>query len=390
MKNPRFYQAQALHPPEMTLKKFVELGMLSPEDERLIIDYVKYRRGVNARGLSEGRRASIIKVLCYWRRYIKAPYETMTAEDIRNGVGEFRTATAHPIKGGERPFKQNTQMHYIVILKGFVYFLIDERGLKVDRQKVKKIRTPSIDKDTTRAEQLFSNKDIRALVEHAGNAMHAALIAVASETAARPWECTSLIWGDVVDDPDGKVVSITDYKTGGTRPALLTYAAGFLEAWKRISPATGPQDFIFVYKRDGKVYPLTWSGARNILQRAAERAGLSGKQLKLYAYRKSKITSLYRGGRTPIAAIKALAWGRQDTVMEGVYVKLSQADVLNGLKAGAGIPVQQDYEDLPFAPVIGDREKMKASLKEEIMREVYALLTREDDGKVLKGKMFNR
>lgn len=338
VKNPNWDRYKNKWNSEITVRKYLEGEIIVKSDVDLIERYISHRVSTRKR-LSQVKIDQTKKVLVYWRRYIKVPYEDVEIEDVHRGINSYKNAKTR----FGTPYKQNTQHDMISTLKSFLRFLSKKGYTKsaISMDDIAEIETPSVNHNTTKANELYTEDELAKIISMTSNLMQKAFIAMCYESGARPEEVASLTWDDLSDDQYGIRAFVPDFKSGDRRFARLTMSAPYLGEWKK-HHGFQPQSENFIFIGRGRT-PISYSAAQVLMYRAVKRAGIN-KGVKMYLLRKTRITDMYRQGINA-SAIRETIWGNQSTGMEKVYVKLSSSDVDKMLLEAQGIEIDHSQEE---------------------------------------------
>jgi hypothetical protein len=105
----------------------------------------------------------------------------MTIGDVYADLNALQTGTSTLGK----PFKQNTKQDYVQVLRSFCLWLIANKYSTIPEEKIRAIRTPPVDHNTTAPEALLSAEEIKALLTGCRSARDRAIVAVLYESGAR-------------------------------------------------------------------------------------------------------------------------------------------------------------------------------------------------------------
>lgn len=292
--------------------------------------------------------------LVNWRRFLRSPYEKCTIEDIFQAINLMQVSPS--ARGGQ--LKQNTKHDYVVALRQFLYWLIENGHSSIRKEKVQKIRVPPVDMTTTTPDQILTTVEIKAIIMACqgsrDRSRDRALIATLYETGCRVGELARLTWKDLVFDNHGVKVSINDTKTNKIRFVRLVMAKEYLIQWRNDTHGgREPNDPVFITSK--QFLPLDYGAVRMILKRAANRAGIK-KRVHLHLLRKSRITHLLRDG-LPETVVKEIMWGNSSTDMIRTYARLSTDDIDSAVLAHYGIEKKDDKKrdslSLYYCPLCG-------------------------------------
>lgn len=323
-----------------SLKKAMKRQQISERDGSLIQGYLSEMAALHQ--LSHNRILKLTTTLVGWKKnkLIGPDFDLMTMADLFTGIQALNTRENQ--KG--RPFSQNTKYDYVVILRRFLLWMI-ENGINtsLNERKIKDIKPPAKNVDTTHPDEILNPEEIIKMVTACQGEMairDRAMLAVQYEAATRIGELGRLRWRDVIWDDYGAKVRITDEKTRKVRHARLTkdISSHYLAEWRNAYPGTPEGDaYVFISKHSDF---LTYWAALKVFKNAAERAGIT-KHICTHIFRKSRGTHLIEQG-LPIANVVELMWGNQNTKQIRTYIRMS--------------PVEQDRVLLKHAGVITDDE----------------------------------
>ena len=323
------------------LEKAVADGRISVKDQDLILKYIAWR---NSNKPSTGlRKSKIEQVLVGWRQFIKVPWLDCTADDIRQGMTLL----------SESKYSQNTRSDYWKDLKPFIKWLKKKGLSKIDIEDINDIRGEGVDTDSHSAADLLSVDEVEAIIRAAGTTRNRAIIAMLFESVTRIFELSRLKWQDIdFSNPPLVQMVIHDTKTNKKRYVPLIKNVAYLGAWRNeYKGFTGrepaPENFVFV---DESGRQMAYPAMRQVIVRAAAKAGLNGKRVHPHLLRASAITQLIREGYRE-STVREVAWGNQGTNMFKHYLKLSQDDINKEFRQKAGIETAEDKVK-PRVPVI--------------------------------------
>ena len=238
-------------------------------------------------------------------------------------------------------YTQNTRRDYVMFLKRFFKWLIENKFSEIPLEKIVKIKAPGVDNMTKVAGDLLDEMEILAMINACQSSRDRALISVLYEGAFRIMELATLTWSQVKFDEYGVVINV-DLKTEKPRYIRLVSSVSYLAAWMKDFPYKPEgNNLVFI---TAKHYPLQYEGVNVQLKKIACRAGIK-KRVTPHLFRHSRITHLHRQGCSE-AVLKMMAWGHQRTRMMAVYSHLTGGDIdgeilrMNGIKPTATPPSQ--------------------------------------------------
>jgi site-specific recombinase XerD len=338
--DPPFYPGQFRTTAPRAYRRSLAEGRLTDDDRRLIEEYLSERQAT--RQIGNQRVLKMRYHLITWRRFIAPPYAEMTIGDVYAGLNALQTGASRRGK----PFKQNSKHDYIVVLKSFVLWLIANDYSTIPTAKIRDIRVPAVDHNTTRPEALLTPDEINRLLTGCRSVRDRAIVAVLYESGARVGEVARLRWRDVEFDKYGVRIYIHDTKVNQVRYARCTWAREMLAAWQSVYPLpVTPDAWVFLSSRKEA---MNYDQIRQRVKMAADRADL-GKRVHLHLFRKSRATHMIQRNFQE-SVIKKMLWGNLNTSMFETYVVLSEADIDAEVLGKAGIETREPEPD-PLAPV---------------------------------------
>lgn len=350
--NSRFYENNMTYGRERSFRKHRQDGMITESDEELIRMYISELSA--GKGISERRANKIGFTLIHWRRFLATEYQQLDINDIYKGILELKKGNS--AKG--KPFKQDTLHDYVIILKPFLRWMIDnDHNCRLLEKKVLALKAPPMDYNVTLPEDLPTMDEMVEIIKYTVHPMEKAFVAVLYESAARVGEAARLTWRDLVQDELGYKIYLDDQKTSQRRYGRLTMCSEYLNTYRNLRPGASGDDFVFTMDT-GK--PLKYSKAFKIVQEAIQRAvektdnedirkSLAKKIVTPHDFRRARITHMIILGY-PETAIKLLAWGNLNTQQFRVYVKLCELDLDRVFLEKAGIVRKKDDIQMPTAP----------------------------------------
>lgn len=313
---------------DKSFKNALTESRILPEDIDLIREYIAECE--SSRGISKIRVTKVVSTLVNWRRYI-GPYLTNTMADIYKGISNLNSASMANGQG----FKKNTIHDYLIILKCFYRWLIENEYVNLPEKKIKNIRIPPVDSMTKVASDLLTQEEVIAMVKASEKSRDRAMIMVLYEGGFRIGELGQLRWSDVNFDSYGAVVNV-NAKTGKARYIRLVMSVEFLAQWKKDYPFE-PQGEALVFLTTSRS-PLTHGTVAKQLKRIANRAGIK-KRITPHVFRHSRITHLIKEGVSE-SVIKLMMWGNLTTNMFQTYAHLTGNDIDSEILRKYGISAE--------------------------------------------------
>jgi site-specific recombinase XerD/ribosomal protein L40E len=307
-------------------------GYITPEDERIIREYVREKAAINH--ISQGRQLKTTYILIRWRLFLPRPYVELEYPDILEGLEKLKSGTSD--KG--TPFKKNTLHDYLRILKTFLLWMIENGRSTLSEKKIQKIEVPSVDFETTEPGDLLSINDIMKLLEACRQPRDRALISTLYESGARIGEMGRIQWRDAVFDEYGIKLYIRDQKGEQKRYSrLVNLAPPYMAQWKeQYDKETGNapigENQVFLTNQNK---PIEYQTVKALLNRLAARAGMD-KRVHAHLFRKSRITQMIAEGYGE-SVVKETMWKNPNTTQFRTYLKLSEKDIDAEILDKAGI-----------------------------------------------------
>lgn len=328
-----------------TLKKAVDEKKITEEDAGNIRDYVT-ERSVTAPG-KKSRNVYLSFHLIVWRRYIRKEYHQATITDVYAAIEEIKTAKSNRGK----PYRQNTIRDYVKSLRMFLFWMIENGKSTIPIEKVKKIKPPQTDSNTTSPDEILTPDEIRKMIERCGSVRDRAMLITLYESGCRISELARLRWGDLKwEDEYGVGMYIRDEKTNKYRYAKLIMSRQYLGQLANESPEK-PKDneYVFVTQGNKRGMPMTYPAMRSRISEARERAEIN-KRIHCHLYRKSRITHMVQDNWQE-SIIKKIMWGNLDTHMFKIYTVLSEQDIDNETLGRHGLVKKDQKKQNPLAPI---------------------------------------
>jgi site-specific recombinase XerD len=299
---------------ENVLKNAVKRQLITEEDSRLIFEFANELQASNVIGKS--RFFKIVSVLVNWRRMLTA-YNKNKIEDVYRGLRFLEEVT---YRG--HGYTKNTKRDYVMFLKRFYKWLIENKHSSISLEKIQKIKAPGVDLMTKTAGDLLDEMEVLAMINACQNNRDRALISVLYEGAFRIMELATLTWSQVKFDEYGAVINV-DLKTERPRYIRLVASVPHLATWMKSYPYP-PEGSALVFI-SAKHNPLQYEAVNVQLKKIARRANIK-KRITPHIFRHSRITCLHRQGCNE-GVLKMMAWGHQGTRMMAVYSHLTGTDI---------------------------------------------------------------
>lgn len=310
---------------EGSIRRHLESGQITSDDAGLIREFLEEIRATKHISLVRARKLNAH--LISWRKFI-GPYRENTITDLYAGIDRLKL---HNQANGEK-YEQNTQRDFVVFLKRFYLWMIENGYSSLKEKKIKAIKPPATNTMTKTAEGLLSEEEIRAMLEACMTSRDRALLACLYEGGFRIGELGNLTWGQVKFTDWNITFNVND-KTGKPRFVPLVFSRGYLAQWRNDYPGIASPDSPVFLTRRGE--PLSYAGIAKQIRDIALRAGIT-KHITPHLFRHSRITAMIRNGYNE-SVIKKIFWGNINTPMFITYAHLTDSDIEKEIAEHAGI-----------------------------------------------------
>lgn len=328
-----FYRQATVEDGKEALKKALNNKQITIRDHRLITQYLAEYRA--QRRISDSRYIKTMYDLITWRRFLHVDYASAKIEEIYDAINEITTSGTSK-KG--TPFKQNTLHDYFRIIKLFYFWLIENEHSTVPKEKIRKIKIPSVNPHTTDPKNLLTVDEVLAIIEATKKTQYpirnAAILMTLYESGARIGELARLKWDDLQWDKYGIGIYINDKKTNKLRYARLTISMPYLGQLKDIYPHETKGNWVFLTEKNT---PMEYHAIWQILHDAVKLSGIT-KRVHFHLFRKSHITHMVTDGYQE-SIIKKIHWNNVSTTMFETYVRLSEKDIDNEILNHQGVVI---------------------------------------------------
>jgi integrase/recombinase XerD len=315
-------------------------GRLIEDDVHLINEYIAELQA--SQGIGDIRVLKITSHLVNWRRFI-GPYRTNTIADIYGGIAVLKTANSQRGK----PFKQNSLHDYVLFIKRFYLWLIENGYSDVPKVKIQKIKPPRVERNTKLPEQLLSKSDVNSIIQACYSSRDRALVALLYESGCRIGELARLSWERLQFDKYGVVLTIEDTKCHQQRYVRLVMALPYISSWRNDYPHTPEGNaLVFITKQNT---PLAHGTVYQLLFKLGVRAGIK-KRVTPHLFRHSRITHLINEGMKE-SVIKLMMWGNINTDMFATYAHITGKDIDNEVLRQYGIAQEEEQEQDALEPI---------------------------------------
>ena len=279
-----------------------------------------------------------ITAILQLRKQLEKPYSKVTKDDIKL---LFRWMDS-------KQYKVETHEKYRAVLKKFYKMVYGncERypdcvsWFSVNVGKDKKSQEKNID-----INEYLEKEEIKTLIEATPTIQKKAFLATCYETGARPEEHLRLSNLDCKIDTNG-IVMILRGKTGERRVRMVSFAP-LLQQWLEIHPLKNQKQYPLWISTatNNRNKPLGLKAGESIIKEALEKAGLNGKNSRLYILRHSRASHLCQF-LTEAQMCVFFGWQHGTKVVRR-YIHLSGKDLDNtilSIAEGKPIKREEDYQ----------------------------------------------
>lgn len=341
-----FYPGQVAYSYEKSISKAISSGLITESDCDVITRFINDKQIQDHVSLS--RVNKIVSTLVNWRRFIPVSYSELSYESI--GVGIAKMKSGKSAKG--TPLETNTQHDYIRILKMFLTWLHDNGVVDLPMEKLKKIKAPKQNFETTSPDEILTKDEIEKLLLACPTSRDRAIIGLLYESGCRVAEVARLRWRDLQFDEYGIKLYIDDQKTDKKRYSRITMMTQYVSQWRSdyngerngdgLPAASAP---VFITRERNT---LSWIAIIRILDRAKKNSGITRK-INPHLFRKSRITHMIAQGYQE-SVVKKSMWNNLNTTMFKTYVALGEKQIDDEFLTQAGIKTKEERDKDALKP----------------------------------------
>jgi site-specific recombinase XerD len=323
---------------ERSINKALANGRITKRDVDLIREFLMEQQSCS--NISVGRKNKITFLLVGLRKFI-GEYESNSIADLYEGINKLKNGVSE--RG--RPYKTSSIIDFLVVLKQFYRWLIENGYSTIPEKKLNKIKNPREDCMTKEAGDLLTPEEIKSIIRVCQRSIDRALVMTLYEGGFRIGELGSLAWKDVLFDEHGVIVN-TNFKTGKPRYVRLVMAKEYLAVWKSDYPFEPEgENLVFVSaRRNG----MTYQAISKQLKKLVARAGIE-KHVTPHLFRHSRITHLIKEGVNE-SVIKLMMWGSVNSRQFKTYAHLTGTDIDNEILSRYGITPTKEKGENALVP----------------------------------------
>ncbi len=299
---------------------------------------------------------TISRHMYYMRFFLKClgdkPALKATREDIEvtvSRIREIRKSNGTPLA---RETIRKTLVTIKLLYKLFVgegeYYPAQVRWIKITADKTSRLRP----------NDMLSEDDFLKLIQATPSSMYRALWSVFAEVGLRPFEALQLRRKDLDDSSTPYWITV-DGKGERTRTVPLIKSIPFISSYLQ-EVKLEPKDPLWItwygYSLGKEKKPLEYDTMARQLQKAAERAGLSSKNIFPYLFRHSAITNMAASGLND-QQIKQIVGHRPGSPMLERYSHLGKEDLRRAVLKENGMQDENNRVESSLKPRVCARCK---------------------------------
>lgn len=312
----------------------IKKNIITQGDKELITEYLTDKQVQDH--ISDSRVDKITSILIGFRKFLLVEYSSADIAEVYEAIKDLKNGNSK--KG--KPFKQNTIHTYVVILKPFFTWMIQNGKTNLPIKKIRAIKPPAKETNTTNPDEIHTVEEIEKVIDACQNPRDKALVSVLYESGMRIGELAGLTWRQVVFDDRGVKCYINDMKEKQRRYTRLTMSHEYLARWHKYCSDRSPDARVFVNLQDKS--PLKYITIRRLLDRLQVASGIE-KPLRPHLFRKDRITHMIAQNYQE-SMIKKTMWGNLHTDMFETYVCLAESDIDNEFLTKAGLERIKDHD----------------------------------------------
>lgn len=319
---------------ERDVKKIKESEKICEENKKNLIDFLTK---LKADGISEAQQLSYMARLRPITEFLgETRFKDVTKKEMERVFAEWRS---------RKDYSQASINKVIQCLKSFYRWLFDLASEDKAPDCVRWLRKSGTT-NNLRAEDLWTEDDIRKVISVTRSDMWKTLISLAFESGLRPGELRSLRIGDIVFNNNIARVYCrgkTEKRTG-ERVVPVIRCFNLLREWVNNHPRKNdPRAWLWTFGDE----PLAEENYRIQLKRLAKKTHIS-KPCHPYCLRHVALTRFYK--ELPVPVAKKLAGHSGSSLMIDVYCHLGMTDLEDSVRSLNGEPVKKEEQKETICP----------------------------------------
>jgi len=302
---------------------------------------IKFQENCFVEGISTGRITRYMYDLRNLSKWLGKDFEDANKDDIKTLIGKIEQKTFTKRSGMEVPYQESTKRDFRITIRKFYKWLRgteelpeEVKWIKSNSKKCQRIKLP---------EEMFSEEDIKNMINVADNPRDKAFIAILYESGCRIGEMLFLRLKHIKFDQYGAQL-LVDGKTGYRRIRIIA-SAPYLTEWINKHPKKEDPEASLWISRNHET--MTYAALRITLERIAKKAGIH-KKTNFHNFRHSRAT--YLANHLTEAQMKEFFGWVQASDMASIYVHLSGRDVDKALLKVYGIQMEEKKEESQLNP----------------------------------------
>jgi integrase/ribosomal protein L37AE/L43A len=316
------------------------------KNEKLIQDYLLFKRATAKEGRLEHIEWHLVKLA----KYIQ-DYRTATLSSITLALGDLQEM---------EPDLEDNYLHTLgITLKTFMKWMVKEgHNKRMNLDDVKEIPITDQILVTKTSGDMWTPEEVNRLLKACIHSRDRALIVVLYEGALRVSEALRLKVSDITSERSVITLHISakvGRKTKQVRTVPIIQYREHLARYLSERPAVGGDDRVFVPLRSR--YDFKPNAIRMMLATVQRRSGVN-KKISPHLLRHSGLTQKAVDGMNPVT-MSMIGWGQPVSKMLSVYTHLSGGNVVNSamdLYGQAGEQVKKEPRRAPQCPQCGNTD----------------------------------
>ncbi len=301
--------------------KLSKIANSNYQNKEIVLEYIRSKQSEN---LSFHRLTRIADFLWHLLVNFKFDFSKMTQREVEDILLWIR----------KQKWSDWTKYSYFRILKNFLSWLKEERGIEVNLKKIT-IKKP---KNSIMPEYLISEEEFNKLLNATDDLQTKTLIGILYESGARIGEILSLKIKNVTFNEYGARILVRG-KTGERIIPIVWFANSLAQFIESHPLKEKPEAFLwFYFDKNNQIKPLKYEIFRARLKRLCKKVGIK-KRIYTHLFRHTRLTELAK--ELPEQLLKVLAGWSPDSKMAKTYIHLSGKDIEESLLTKVyGIPTK--------------------------------------------------
>ena len=329
------YQKQTEH----AIQRLENATDITKKNRNLIFEF---RDHMSLNGISIPRILRYLWILKDWAKLVQVDFDKATKEDIMKAVRIIQD---------DSHYKPWTKSTYKAMLKCFYKWLKKTEGHPAEVSWIK-ARPKRTEQELMNNSDLFTEEDIKKLINLADHPRDKALVSVLYESGARIGEIASLQIGNLKFDEYGVILNVIG-KTGARHIRIIT-STPYLMTWIQNHPFRNDSKaplWINIGTPNHHSVIKYWT-IRAMLERLFKRADIK-KRFNPHMFRHSRATFL-ADHLTEFQMNQYFGW-IQGSNMPSTYVHMSGKEIDSSILALNGLKTKEQHKEVTLKPKICSR-----------------------------------